>query len=302
MCASDMCASSPLPPQPLKLPRAVLCRTLQDYTLIHYDVNAWEGRAYEYGLETLRQQGVPVDGLRFDPDLVIRGLIMDKECGNLIKVDRFGCVRVRKGMSIEGYVRVCTYAGVGKDGVRAAGNRRSEAGTHLRRSHLGGRIRGYDRGQIKLGLGATPAGGPRGSWGGSDAGGVQKRSLNWTSPSLTFPPLSLTFSPPALTFPIPSRLVKRAMHGTRMLNWQEIRELYGREVVNLRNESRWVFLNTLFSVSEAVMYMQVGGGAATEGYAMLVLVGNGTPAGHHAGGECISVDEDQGRRALPRLV
>jgi hypothetical protein len=61
-----------------------------DYTLIHYDVNAWEGRAYEYGLETLRQQGLPVEGLRFDPDLVIRGLIMDKEFGNLIKVDRFG--------------------------------------------------------------------------------------------------------------------------------------------------------------------------------------------------------------------
>ncbi|EFJ49794.1 hypothetical protein VOLCADRAFT_80573 [Volvox carteri f. nagariensis] len=133
--------------------RAIYCsRTLnlrsikaigrRDYTLIHYDVNAWEGRAYEYGLETLRQQGVPVDGLRFDPDLVIRGLIMDKEHGNLIKVDRFG-------------------------------------------------------------------------------------------------------------------LVKRAMHGTRMMNWQEIRELYGREVVNLRNEGRWVFLNTLFSVSEAVMYMQL---------------------------------------------
>lgn len=30
-----------------------------------------------------------------------------------------------------------------------------------------------------------------------------------------------------------------------------------REVVNLRNEGRWVFLNTLFSVSEAVMYMQL---------------------------------------------
>jgi hypothetical protein len=43
-----------------------------------------------------------------------------------------------------------------------------------------------------------------------------------------------------------------------MLTWQEIREFYGREVVNLRNEGRWVFLNTLFSVSEAVMYMQVG--------------------------------------------
>jgi hypothetical protein len=52
-------------------------------------------------------------------------------------------------------------------------------------------------------------------------------------------------------------LVKRAMHGTRMMSWQEIRDAYGREVVNLRNEGRWVFLNTLFSVSEAVMYMQV---------------------------------------------
>lgn len=53
------------------------------------------------------------------------------------------------------------------------------------------------------------------------------------------------------------RLVKRAMHGTRMMSWQNIRDQYGREVVNLRNEGRWVFLNTLFSVSEAVMYMQL---------------------------------------------
>lgn len=35
-------------------------------------------------------QGIPVEGLKFDPDLVIRGLIMDKDRGNLIKVDRFG--------------------------------------------------------------------------------------------------------------------------------------------------------------------------------------------------------------------
>eukprot|EP00798_Chlamydomonas_sp_ICE-L_P002059 gene2059-18237_t len=83
-----------------------------------------------------------MDCLKFDPDLVTRGLIMDKEHGNLIKVDRFG-------------------------------------------------------------------------------------------------------------------LVKRAMHGTRMLGWQDIRALYGRETVNLRNEGRWMFLNTLFSVSEAVMYMQL---------------------------------------------
>lgn len=61
-----------------------------DYTLIHYDVNAWEGRAYEYGLKNLAEMGYPTEGLKFDPDLVIRGLIVDKECGNLIKVDRFG--------------------------------------------------------------------------------------------------------------------------------------------------------------------------------------------------------------------
>ena len=52
------------------------------------------------------------------------------------------------------------------------------------------------------------------------------------------------------------RYVKRAMHGTQMLSWQELRESYGRELVSLRNEQRYTFLNTLFSVSEAVMYMQ----------------------------------------------
>ena len=41
-----------------------------------------------------------------------------------------------------------------------------------------------------------------------------------------------------------------------MMSTGEIREVYGRELVNLRNETRWTFLNTLFSVSEAVMYMQ----------------------------------------------
>jgi hypothetical protein len=39
------------------------------------------------------------------------------------------------------------------------------------------------------------------------------------------------------------------MHGS---------EMYGRELVDLRKENRWEFLNTLFSVSEAVAYMQVG--------------------------------------------
>ncbi|KAJ3694058.1 hypothetical protein LUZ60_009538 [Juncus effusus] len=113
-----------------------------DYTLVHYNVMAWEGRAYDYGMANLKSMGFPVDNLQFDPDLVIRGLIMDKEKGNLVKADRFG-------------------------------------------------------------------------------------------------------------------YVKRAMHGTNMLSTRSVSEIYGRELVDLRKESRWEFLNTLFSVSEAVMYMQM---------------------------------------------
>ncbi|KAK4586302.1 hypothetical protein RGQ29_023462 [Quercus rubra] len=135
-------------------PRGIFCsRTLNlrsisaigydmDYTLMHYNVMAWEGRAYDYCMENLKNMGYPVDGLAFDPDLVIRGLVIDKESGNLVKADRFG-------------------------------------------------------------------------------------------------------------------YVKRAMHGTKMLSTRAVSEMYGRELVDLRKESRWEFLNTLFSVSEAVAYMQM---------------------------------------------
>ncbi len=41
-----------------------------DYTLVAYDVSMWEGKAYSYGLQYLREAGCPVDGLKFDPDLV----------------------------------------------------------------------------------------------------------------------------------------------------------------------------------------------------------------------------------------
>ncbi|KAL6008848.1 hypothetical protein ACLOJK_022074 [Asimina triloba] len=51
--------------------------------------------------------------------------------------------------------------------------------------------------------------------------------------------------------------VKRAMHGTKMLSTRAVSEMYGRELVDLRKESRWEFLNTFFSVSEAVMFMQL---------------------------------------------
>ncbi|KAM7278149.1 hypothetical protein ACFE04_005283 [Oxalis oulophora] len=135
-------------------PRGIFCsRTLNlrsisaigydmDYTLMHYNVMAWEGRAYDYCMENLKNMGFPVDGLAFDPDLVIRGLVIDKERGNLVKADRFG-------------------------------------------------------------------------------------------------------------------YVKRAMHGTTMLSTRAVTEIYGRELVDLRKESKWEFLNTLFSVSEAVAFMQM---------------------------------------------
>ena len=65
----------------------------QDYTLIDYKMELWEERAYYYSKELLRSKGFPVSGLTFDPELVTRGLIVDKLRGNLLKVDRFGYVR-----------------------------------------------------------------------------------------------------------------------------------------------------------------------------------------------------------------
>ena len=49
--------------------------------------------------------------------------------------------------------------------------------------------------------------------------------------------------------------VKRAMHGTRMLEFHEQRSAYSQVLVDL-SEPRWVFLNTLFSLSEGCLYAQ----------------------------------------------
>ncbi|KAH9766605.1 HAD-superfamily hydrolase subfamily IG 5'-nucleotidase [Citrus sinensis] len=95
----------PSPSSARNSPRGIFCsRTLNlrsisaigydmDYTLMHYNVMAWEGRAYDYCMVNLRNMGFPVEGLAFDPDLVIRGLVIDKEKGNLVKADRFGYVK-----------------------------------------------------------------------------------------------------------------------------------------------------------------------------------------------------------------
>lgn len=140
-------------PQHVPFQRRVFCnRTLNlrsiqaigydmDYTLVHYAVDEWEGRAWDHIRQRLQAMGWPVHDLTFDPQLVTRGLIIDTELGNIVKANRFG-------------------------------------------------------------------------------------------------------------------YVKQAMHGTRMLEFNELRRSYARTLVDL-SESRWMFLNTLFSISEAAMYAQL---------------------------------------------
>jgi HAD superfamily 5'-nucleotidase-like hydrolase len=112
-----------------------------DYTLVHYHVTEWERRAYEQVRANFVAQGWPVGDLAFDPQQVIRGLVLDVEHGNLLKANRFG-------------------------------------------------------------------------------------------------------------------FVKRATHGTRELSFEELRAIYSRTIVDLA-EPRWVFLNTLFSLSEGCIYAQL---------------------------------------------
>lgn len=49
--------------------------------------------------------------------------------------------------------------------------------------------------------------------------------------------------------------VKRAMHGTRVLGFDEQRAVYSRVLIDLR-EPRWVFMNTLFGLSEGCIFAQ----------------------------------------------
>lgn len=63
-----------------------------DYTLIHYRTDEWEGVAFEHARRGLGAIGYPVDGLVFDPDRFIQGLVIDLDLGNLIKATRFGYV------------------------------------------------------------------------------------------------------------------------------------------------------------------------------------------------------------------
>jgi HAD superfamily 5'-nucleotidase-like hydrolase len=63
-----------------------------DYTLVHYRADVWEQRVYDRLKELLVADGWPVQELEFDADLVIRGLVIDTELGNIVKANRFGYV------------------------------------------------------------------------------------------------------------------------------------------------------------------------------------------------------------------
>ncbi|MFN7684615.1 MAG: HAD-IG family 5'-nucleotidase [Oligoflexia bacterium] len=50
--------------------------------------------------------------------------------------------------------------------------------------------------------------------------------------------------------------IKRAIHGTHLMDFDRLRQEYSRTIVDL-NERRWLFLNTLFSLSEGCLYAQL---------------------------------------------
>ncbi len=67
-----------------------------DYTLVHYDAAAWEERAYLALKGRLIDNGwnsKSVQSLEFDPTVAVRGLVVDTQRGNLLKVNRFGYIK-----------------------------------------------------------------------------------------------------------------------------------------------------------------------------------------------------------------
>ena len=64
-----------------------------DYTLIHYHVKHLEKMAYEHLKEKLLKLGWPIENLYYDPEMMIRGLVIDKKLGNIVKPNRFGYIK-----------------------------------------------------------------------------------------------------------------------------------------------------------------------------------------------------------------
>ncbi len=64
-----------------------------DYTLVHYNTEEWERAAFDHMKLKLLEQDLPVEDLEFDPNLIMRGLTIDVELGNLLKTNRFNFVK-----------------------------------------------------------------------------------------------------------------------------------------------------------------------------------------------------------------
>jgi HAD superfamily 5'-nucleotidase-like hydrolase len=66
-----------------------------DHTLIRYDSRAFEKTAHDEVLKKLHAKGYPKEVLTlpFEYELAIRGLVIDKKRGNLLKVSRHGGIR-----------------------------------------------------------------------------------------------------------------------------------------------------------------------------------------------------------------
>lgn len=91
-------AFEPAPERRVFCNRTLNMRSIQvvgfdmDYTLVHYDVRAWEERAFAHVQRRLLAAGHPVADIVFDPARFARGLVLDLQLGNLVKANRFGYV------------------------------------------------------------------------------------------------------------------------------------------------------------------------------------------------------------------
>ena len=64
-----------------------------DYTLIHYQVKELERMAYDHLKGKLLELGLPVADIHYDPEIMILGLVIDRELGNIVKPNRFGYIK-----------------------------------------------------------------------------------------------------------------------------------------------------------------------------------------------------------------
>jgi HAD superfamily 5'-nucleotidase-like hydrolase len=69
-----------------------------DYTLTQYKAEAFEEFAFAHASARLAERGWPAGAFSFDPTSAARGLVVDRDLGNLVKATRFGwVVRAKHG-------------------------------------------------------------------------------------------------------------------------------------------------------------------------------------------------------------